>query len=249
MLSTDPHLALIGLHLDACKVPSPTPARDPATPPASSVSLAPVRADDDARRGRADGKVPVRRAKVHASAARNTKPRPADGGSPDMPRFNEHQLDEMVKLLEPYGVGFRDGCDDGDDGDGYGVFRPYFPGKPFLFIYRPRSEYVGGEWEPNPEQLRVTAVTFLHEFGHVLSWSGDKERWKRVHRATCERVRLQQLGESISAGMLEDDRRLIFDEEETAWRNGREHAAEGLLEAYDARAREMLDGYRSALFP
>lgn len=157
--------------------------------------------------------------------------------------FNEFQLPE---LLEPHGVRFDPRCE--NDGEGWGVFRAYAVAGPTLAIYRPLAEHVAGEWEPTREQRREAAITFLHEYGHVLSWSSDRERWVKVHSARVKFERVRAGAASLSEGLSEDERRLILDEEEIAWKNGRDYVAEELLVSYDARAEKMLEGYRSALF-
>jgi hypothetical protein len=161
--------------------------------------------------------------------------------------FNEFQLPELVALLEPHGVRFDHRCE--NDGEGWGIFRAYAVGGPTVAIYRPRAEHVGGEWEPTGEQQREAAITFFHEYGHVLSWSSNKPRWEKVHAARVQYEHLKNMGASVSDSLSQDARQLILDEEEIAWKNGREYVAEELLVSYDARAEKMLSGYRSALFP
>jgi hypothetical protein len=131
--------------------------------------------------------------------------------------FNEFQLPELVALLEPHGVRFDPRCE--NDGEGWGVFRAYAVAGPTLAIYRPLAEHVAGEWERTREQRREAAIRFLPEYGHVLSWSSDKERWFKVHaaRVTFECVRAGAA--SPSEGLSEDERRLVLDEREIAWRN------------------------------
>ena len=51
----------------------------------------------------------------------------------------------------------------------------------------------------------------------------------------------------ITDGLSAEDRKLIIDEEERAWKLGREHVPEDSRSAYDAHGEQKLDGYREGL--
>ena len=142
----------------------------------------------------------------------------------------------------------------------HGVFCPYLNSessrRPVIKMYHPPSEQApwtsvdgvlhGGNWIPASKMREHQAFfTLVHEFGHFLSWRADKASWDLVHAAKTRSTNLLLVWrpELMSA----DERKITYDEEERAWRLGRDHVPEELHVAYDAQAERNLSDYRRTL--
>jgi hypothetical protein len=167
------------------------------------------------------------------------------------------ELDALAAYIDGLGIRIDGITYDNDNNIKQGMFLPPDPPtRPRITITRPRSEQDATtlEWAPTAVQRREVLFTMAHELGHYLSWRGDTPRYETFLRAYLKLdslLRVREGNRRYGAAAPEvppsdAEMNLIMDEEERAWRLGREHIPAELREAYDAHGRRMLQSYREA---
>jgi hypothetical protein len=99
-----------------------------------------------------------------------------------------------------------------------------------------------------PIDVLSELFSVAHEAGHWRSWSNG---WQPAYAWTRDYLFARHNAEKVQGGKLtEPEGRLVFDEEERAWRFGREMLVDvgfSNLDDFDARAARSLGVYREVL--
>jgi hypothetical protein len=102
-----------------------------------------------------------------------------------------------------------------------------------------------------PGNVKDELLILAHEYGHYLSWKGEtpSEKWNEYHAAAFHRDGVvKQVGwDAVRAALSEDEKQLISDEEDLAWRLGRRFIPDDLHAEYDEKARRGVHNHRYRL--